>query len=190
MVLVRLHVYQIQCEACQTRYRAYPDFLVPGTTLTLPAVVFTAYVYETTPLTWRDLVEMWCDEPNRMAHSTLYKAVHALALALITPAGRVWITQLAVLFVSESLFPAITPIRGYIEEELRHKSRFPHTRIREEALHHLFRPLLVRLSQFRDPVRILSAYGRCMQTMQPALSTLLGRLYIRAPCPAATPITK
>ncbi len=60
----------------------YPSFVLPGTTLTLPALTFTAFTYETSELTWRDISEKFCTDKDRIAHSTLYKAVHGLGKSL------------------------------------------------------------------------------------------------------------
>ncbi|MBW1953711.1 MAG: hypothetical protein JRI66_11630, partial [Deltaproteobacteria bacterium] len=51
-------------------------FLLAGTTLTLSAVAFVAFAYETSELTWRDLPEKFFDGRDKVAHSTLYRAVH------------------------------------------------------------------------------------------------------------------
>ena len=67
-----------QCEECNQLIKIHPSFLVKGTTLTLPALVFIAFVYESSDLTWRDMPQKFCAEDDRIAHSTLYKAVHRL----------------------------------------------------------------------------------------------------------------
>ncbi|MEW5897983.1 MAG: hypothetical protein AB1652_02275, partial [Bacillota bacterium] len=57
-------------------FRVSPSFLIAGTTLTLSAVAFVAFAYETSGLTWRDLPEKFFDGRDKIAHSTLYRAVH------------------------------------------------------------------------------------------------------------------
>lgn len=67
-----------QCKKCNQLIKIYPSFLVKGTTLTLPALIFIAFVYESSDLTWRDIPQKFCTEDDTIAHSTLYKAVHRL----------------------------------------------------------------------------------------------------------------
>lgn len=50
--------------------------------MTLSALTFTIFAYETSDLTWRELVEKFCDEKNRIAHSTLYTAAHRMGTLL------------------------------------------------------------------------------------------------------------
>ena len=77
----RIHLYPIQvkvlvvkCVVCGEEYRIYPSFVLPGTTLTLSALIFVAFVYRFSELTWRDIPEKFCTEEDRISHSTLYKA--------------------------------------------------------------------------------------------------------------------
>ena len=72
----------VQCKICKAKYRVYPSFVLKGTSLTLFALVFIAYVYETTELTWRDMPMEFCHGNEIISHSTLYKAVHGLAYSL------------------------------------------------------------------------------------------------------------
>jgi len=74
-VQVPLPVYC--CTECNQQIKIIPSFCVQGTTLTVQALGFIGFIYETTELTWRDLPEMLCDAHNKIAHSTLYKAVHS-----------------------------------------------------------------------------------------------------------------
>ena len=72
----------VKCESCGEIYRVYPSFVIKGTTLTLSAPIFIAFVYEYSTLVWRDIPEKYCDEHDKIAHSTLYKAVHELGKSL------------------------------------------------------------------------------------------------------------
>jgi hypothetical protein len=81
-VRVPLPVYC--CTACALQIKIFPSFCLRGTTLTIQALAFIGFVYETTELTWRDLPEMLCDANNKIAHSTLYKAVHSAGKLMAT----------------------------------------------------------------------------------------------------------
>lgn len=74
----------LRCNQCGEHIKIIPSFLQQGTTLTLPALIFVAFAYEFSDLTWRDLPEKFCAEDNRIAHSTLYKAVHGLGRLIQT----------------------------------------------------------------------------------------------------------
>ncbi len=63
---------------CAEHIKVIPSFIQQGTTLTLPALIFVAFAYEFSDLTWRDIPQTFCAEDNRIAHSTLYKAIHGL----------------------------------------------------------------------------------------------------------------
>jgi hypothetical protein len=87
--LVKLFPLQVQrpvlrCTQCGEMIKVIPTFLLRGTTLTLPALIFVAFAYIFSDLTWRDLPHKFCSEDNRIAHSTLYKAVHSLGRSLVT----------------------------------------------------------------------------------------------------------
>jgi len=82
LFLVKLKKYVVKCEICNAKYRVYPSFVLPGTSLTLFALIFIAFVYERSRLTWRDLPKYFCHVNNMIVHSTLYKAVHGLAGSL------------------------------------------------------------------------------------------------------------
>jgi len=86
---VRLFPMQVNqpilcCSKCGEHVKVIPSFMQAGTTLTLPALIFVAFAYEFSDLTWRDLPQKFCAEDNRIAHSTLYKAVHGLGRLIQT----------------------------------------------------------------------------------------------------------
>lgn len=81
-VRVALPVYC--CTECNEQIKITPSFCLRGTRLTLQALAFISFVYETTELTWRDLPEKLCDENNKIAHSTLYKAAHGTGKLMAT----------------------------------------------------------------------------------------------------------
>lgn len=76
LFLVRVPLVILRCQICGERIKVSPSFLLAGTTLTLSAVAFVALAYETSKLTWRDLPEKFFDGRDKIAHSTLYRAVH------------------------------------------------------------------------------------------------------------------
>lgn len=76
LFLVRVPLVFLRCQICGEWFKVSPSFLLAGTTLTLSAVAFVAFAYETSELTWRDLPEKFFDGRNKIAHSTLYRAVH------------------------------------------------------------------------------------------------------------------
>ena len=78
--LLPIHVNQpvLRCSQCGEYIKVVPSFIQHGTTLTLPALIFVAFAYEFSDLTWRDLPRLFCAEHHQIAHSTLYKAVHGL----------------------------------------------------------------------------------------------------------------
>jgi hypothetical protein len=92
------------CSQCGQFIKVIPSFIQPGTTLTLPALIFVAFAYEFSSLTWRDLPQKFCAEDNRIAHSTLYKAVHGL--------GRLIHSDLEFRKLCQQYLPTIRAIPG------------------------------------------------------------------------------
>lgn len=137
------------CKQCGQFIKVIPSFMQRGTTLTLPALIFVALAYEFSVLTWRKLVQTFCDEENGIAHSTLYKAVHGL--------GRLIHSDLEFRKRCQQHFPAIEAIRSEAipdesipsdsipGESIPHwpppKSLYTHTVIREKGVRLLMGPL-------------------------------------------------
>jgi hypothetical protein len=120
---------------CGEECRVYPSFVLTGTTLTLPALVFIAFVYETSGLTWRNLPEKFCTEEDRIAHSTLYKAVHGLGKRLLEQNQTI---QEGIRKLHAAYLPqGVTSLPGYP----RMKALYDHTREREAALLDILLPL-------------------------------------------------
>lgn len=113
----------------------YPSFVLPGTTLTLSALIFIAFAYETSELTWRDLSEKFCTDQDRIAHSTLYKAVHGLGKSLLeqNQSVRDGIRKLHAAYLPQGS----ASLPGYP----RMKALYDHTRERETALWDILLPL-------------------------------------------------
>jgi len=102
-MLYPLQVQQpiLRCTQCGELIRVTPSFLLRGTTLTLPALIFVAFAYIFSDLTWRDMAQKFCNEENRIAHSTLYKAVHSL--------GRSFATDLELRRLCQKYLPSASP---------------------------------------------------------------------------------
>ena len=64
------------CTVCNCEVRLRPSFMLKGTRLTLDAVVFVTLAREAGGLKWRAMLELFCANHDRCAHSTLYIAVH------------------------------------------------------------------------------------------------------------------
>jgi hypothetical protein len=80
---VQVNVFMVKCESCNEKSRVYPSFIVKGTTLTFSALIFITFVYETSNLSLREIPQNFCDENNRIAHSTIYRAMHGLGKSII-----------------------------------------------------------------------------------------------------------
>ncbi len=124
-------VVLIRCGLCGEMHRLYPSFMLRGTTLTLSALIFIAYIYESSGLTWREIPEKFCDAANRIAHSTLFKAVHGLGKSLAkNDRIRGAVAELA------NRYPALD--KAWPAD----KSRYAHTLSHEHSLRDLLLPLL------------------------------------------------
>jgi hypothetical protein len=129
----------VKCEACGEIYRIYPSFVIKGTTLTLTALIFVAFIYEYSKLVWRDIPEKFCDEHNRIAHSTIYKAVHGLGKSIDDHGNKIkdaiqklhdkYVKELSIDLVSDSTIPK--------------KSLYEHTMKREMTVRFLLSPFLI-----------------------------------------------
>ena len=73
----------IKCDLCGEIHRLYPSFLLKGTTLTQAALLFITFIYESSALTWRAIPDKFCDGADKIAHSTLFKAVHGLGKSIL-----------------------------------------------------------------------------------------------------------
>lgn len=131
----QVKIYIIKCDKCGRKYRIYPSFVLPGTTLTLSALVFIAFVYESSELKWRDIPEKFCTEEDRIAHSTLYKAVHGLGKSMLVQEEKIreGIQKLHATYLAqnEAALPGWPRIKALYE----------HTRKREDAIHKALLPL-------------------------------------------------
>jgi len=129
---VEVQVLIVKCLGCGKKFSLYPSFVVEGTTLTLPALIFIAFTYETSTLTWRELPEKFCDQANKIAHSTLYKAVHGLGQSIKENEQiRKEIDALAAKYLPKTKAPSWPSP----------KSVYPYTKNREQAVRETIYPL-------------------------------------------------
>jgi len=170
-VQVPIPVYS--CTECNLQLKINPSFCLRGTTLTLQALSFIGFVYETTELAWRALPEKLCDENNTIAHSTLYKAVHS-AGKLITTAQEI-----------QKLYLKYLPITNPAEQDPTSiwpppKSIYTYTITREQG----FRLLLANLlpgkslrSKFQEYFyHHLNILNRIFAAWNKAISNIYGKL--------------
>ena len=194
---VQVHTYQMKCDSCGAVSRAYPSFVMEGSTLTLQALIFIAYVYATSTLTWRDMPEKFCAEMDRIAHSTLYTAVHGLGKSLLMQADKVQegLRKLHAAYAhasGDSSGDLSGDSSGDLSGGLSNattqaisgtplvKARLPHTRARERALHALILPLSwLRVS---EPVflRAFFVFIRPVCLIQSALSPPIHKIYFNS----------
>jgi len=131
---VEVEIFIVRCEICGEKYRIYPSFIIKGTTLTLTALIFIAFIYEYSDLVWRDIPEKFCDEHNRIAHSTLYRAVHGLGKSIGDSDNKIRdaVRDLANRYLSSAERVSVWPPD---------KSLYEHTHRRETALREVLLPL-------------------------------------------------
>lgn len=170
---IKVKVFVVKCNECHEEYLVYPSFVLPGTTLTLPALIFISFAYEASDLSWRDIPEKFCPTPeNRIAHSTLYKAVHGLGKSMHEQETQIReeIQKL------NTAYPP--PQDGSQQEQLRKKALYEHTQDREKSLHDLIRPLSHHCQAEQDFFRIFNIVNLPkIETVLSGLSPPIIRLY-------------
>ncbi len=121
----------IKCALCGEKYRVYPSFSIKGTTLTQSALLLITYIYESSSHTWRALPDLLCDVTDKIAHSTLFKAVHGLGKSLME---------------NHKIREAITGLINRSSESSdawpKEKSLYAHTLEHERSLRQILRPLM------------------------------------------------
>jgi len=166
----------VKCEDCGETYRIYPSFVIKGTTLTLSALIFIAFVYEYSGLVWRDIPEQFCCEHDMIAHSTIYKAVHGLGKSIADSDNKIRdaVQNLYDRYLKESnieLLAAPWPPE---------KSLYEHTRKREVAIRFLLSSFLIAFN--RSPLDFLRifyeyirAYGFVLSNADPPVSKIYNK---------------
>lgn len=158
-------VVLIRCDLCGEMHRLYPSFILRGTTLTLPALIFITYIYESSGLTWREIPEKFCDAANRIAHSTLFKAVHGLGQSLAENERiRGAVVELASRYPALESWPPV-------------KSRYAHTLNREHSLRDLLLPLLPYSYNRETFTAFFFQYLRPLRMLLSGLSPPIRSLY-------------
>ena len=173
---IRLHTVQVpiilvQCVDCRTYFEIYPSFIIGGTTLTIQALMMVAFVYEYSLLNWRGMVEYFCDKNDRIAHSTLYRAVHSLGLLVM---GNEDVQRLAEKYLSNFAIPVsdskpCPPL----------KSRYERTRERESGVRGILQLLLCILSLSPGFIHAFFRYLKNMHLFLTHLNKPLEQLYSR-----------
>ena len=160
----QVQIVLISCDVCGEMHRLYPSFMLKGTTLTLSALVFIAYIYESSDLTWREIPEKFCKAADRIAHSTLFKAVHGLGQSLVENERiRGAVAELANRYPALQSWPPV-------------KSRHAHTLNREHSLRDLLWPLIPYKST-ESFTAFFFQYLRPLRMLLSGLSPPISRLY-------------
>lgn len=139
------------CSECNQMIKIIPSFCLRGNKITLQALIFISFVYEFSELTWRDLPNKFCDQNNKIAHSTLYKAVHGT--------GQLVTTEQAI----ENLRLKYLPTDNLVEpdpdlEWPPPKSIFTHTIAREKGIRRLLKNLLPGKTPHINPRELFYRY--------------------------------
>lgn len=167
---VQVPILIAKCDLCNKIYRVYPSFIIAGTTLTLSALAFVIYAYESSDLTWREIPILFCsDEHNRIAHSTLYKAVHGFANSI--PKIKEALEKL-----NNHYFPSLVD-QVVTKVWPSEKSRYTHTLDREASLRNMLSFFVYQIQKFGDFSQMFFTYLRQLRNVFSELSPLVGKLY-------------
>jgi hypothetical protein len=172
---VQASVVIIKCNLCGEKHRVYPSFVTKGTTLTFRALVFVAFTYESSGLKWRNIPDKFCDEKNKIAHSTLFKAVHGLGKSLTECNKKIreLIEELIIKYRSPGVEEESNPI--WPPE----KSRYEHTLKQEVSLREIFFPLAYLKSSYDTLPRLFFRYLFSLRTILSGLSPPVSKLSYR-----------
>lgn len=162
LYLVSVPMPIVRCEACGKYLRVEPAFILKGTILTLNALIFVAFVYEKEKFAWRQIVDTFCKGNDRLSHSTLYTAVHKLS--------RIDCSN--------------SPVTNFTDKHSNNhndhtswpplKSRFTHTREREEKIRLLLTVILVLLPYYKSFLELLVKFTDILRSSQTSgISSLL-----------------
>jgi len=162
----------MRCSVCDKPVKVIPAFMVKGTTLTLSALIFLAFVYENTPLAWRSLPEKFCKEGHKIAHSTLYRAIHGLGKNLLEDEE---IRELYVQWENSIRLPSQTAETAWPLE----KSQQPHTRRREDTVRNLLILFLCLVRQYTGFTDLFLRFMELIHLLFFRMKTHVGRLYTR-----------
>lgn len=162
----------IKCDLCGEMHRVYPSFLLKGTTLTQQALIFITFVYESSGLTWREIPNKFCDAADKIAHSTLFRAVHGFGKSLCENSK---IREAAAELISYYLPPALG------ETWSAAKSRYEHTLNHEHLLRKILFPLLHLKFGYETFAGFFFKYLRPLRKILSSLSPPVSQLYYGQP---------
>ncbi len=121
-----------------------------------------AFVYEYSELSWRDIPDKFCDEKEKIAHSTLYRAVHGLGKGIFENGNKIQdaINALRERYLKDlnrDVLPKPWPLE---------KSLYDHTKKREAGVRLFLTPFLIAFdSEHTDFLRLFYAYIRAVKTI-------------------------
>lgn len=172
LLYVPVDILFVKCQACQKKFPIYPSFVIKGTTLTFSALVFCAFAYECSDLKWRDLPEKFCKEHDKIAHSTIFKAVQGIGKCMADDCNEM---QEGVAELAKRYSPAdkstveITPA-------IHEKSVTEHTIRRERAVREMVSPLAA--TGFRNFVHFFYTYIRALRKILSGSDPPVRRIYM------------
>lgn len=158
----------IKCKLCGEIHRVYPSFYLKGTTLTQTALIFITFIYESSDLTWRAIPDKFCDAADKIAHSTLFKAVHGLGKSIMENNK-----------IRETVAELVNRYLPYALDETwpGEKSHYTHTRGHERTLRQILLPLLKII--YATFTSHFFKYLRPLRTILSGLSPPIIKLYPR-----------
>ncbi len=171
LCFVQIIILVVQCPCCGGKFRLVPSFMVEGTILTLKAIMLVAYFYESLQYTWRSLTSEIAKKTN-LAHSTLYRAVHALGYSIEMHEA---LEHLKILH--EEYFPADKEVEDSWPPA---KSLFKHTRRRELNVRRVLTNYLLKIAQrIKDTHELLIDLAESLVTIFKNNGVQMRQLYCR-----------
>jgi len=163
-------IYFIKC-SCGERYWVYPSFYMEGTKLTLTALIFIAYAYTYSELTWRDIPEKFCAEEDKISHSALYKAVHGYGKSMLIQKDKIdeGVQKLHANYQMQK--------ESADTEKPRQKALYEHTREREGAVQSILLPLSYHCKNEPIYTKAFYAYLRPLRLISSALDPPVLNIY-------------
>jgi hypothetical protein len=158
---VRVPLPIIRCETCGEYLRVEPAFILKGTILTVNALVFASFVYEKENFTWRQIVDTFCKDNDRLSHSTIYSAVHKLSQIAFPDSLN---ENIPVKHNYNTLWPSL-------------KARFAHTKEREERIRLLLTIMIVLLPYYKSFLELLIKFTDILKSSQSSQISRLLPLY-------------
>jgi hypothetical protein len=161
----------VKCQVCHKKFRVYPSFVIKGTTLTFSALVFCAFAYEYSKLTWRDLPEKFCEAIDKIAHSTIFKAVHGIGKYMTDDFDQI---REGVAALAERFLPVDKGSNG-TTPSIHLKSITEHTIRHELAVREMISPLAA--TGFRNFIFFFYTYLRALRKTLSGSDPPISKLY-------------